>query len=343
MPLYRQPKSPYWFVRFTVGGVKVRRSTGTTSREAAEEFETKLRTDLWRQVRLGERPAYTWAQAVKRWYLEAEGRGKEQDHDKLKWFAQYLDTTVLTDINRDLIEKMRTLRRGESSPSTANRYMALVRMILRKAHRDWDWIERAPVVPMFRIEKQEPRFLTRAQFALLKRKLSKQPHLAAVAEFSVETGLRMRNVTGLQWSQVDLVRRLVIIPASRAKSGETIAVPLSAGAVRILKAQEGKHESQVFTHKKGPKGRALAFEDANGAVFKEAAAAAGVPWLRWHDLRHTWASWHIQSGTPPHVLQLLGGWKSYAMVQRYGHLTADHLLAFAEHGKGIPRKQGASK
>lgn len=341
MPLYRQPKSPYWSVRFTVGGRKIRRSTGTTSREAAEEFESKLRADIWRQVRLGQRPRYTWAEAVKRWYAEAEGRGKEHDNAKLSWFAQYLDATVLTDIDRDLIQRMRTLRAGESSPSTANRYMALARMVLRKAHREWDWIEKAPVVPMYRLESKEPRYLTRQQFAKLKKKLP--AHLAAVAEFSVETGLRMRNATGLQWSQVDLKRKLVVIPASRAKAGETIGVPLSAAAGRVLAGQKGKHQTQVFTHRKGPKGRSLAFEDANGAVFKAAAAAAGVPWLRWHDLRHTWASWHVQRGTPLHVVQVLGGWKSLAMVQRYAHLSADHLRAYVEHGQGIPRKRSNAK
>lgn len=220
--------------------------------------------------------------------------------------------------------------------------MALVRMLLRKAHRDWGWIDTPAVVPMFRLETQEPRFLTRAQFAKLKQKLPE--HLALVAEFSVETGLRMRNVTGLLWSQVDLRRKLVVIPASRAKAGETIAVPLSATAQRILKGQRGRHDTRVFTFIQGARtGPRVGFDDANGATFKAAAAAAGIPWLRWHDLRHTWASWHVQAGTPLHVVQALGGWKSLAMVQRYAHLGLDHLRAYTEHRRGIPVKLKASK
>lgn len=328
MPLYRHPESPYWWVRFSVGGIKVRRSSQSTSREAAKEFETKLRADLWRQVKLGERPRYTWREAVERWYRECESRDRERERERLKWFAQYLDDTALADIGRDLIEKVRTLRAAESSPSTANRYMALVRTILRKAHREWDWTARAPVVPMYRQEKLEPRFLTRSQFGALKRELP--GHLAALAEFSVETGLRMRNVTGLLWAQVDLRRKQLVIPAARAKAGETIAIPLSARAVTILKAQPRTHE-RVFTFRGKP------LSDANGAAFKAAALRAGLPWLRWHDLRHTWASWHVQSGTPLHVLQELGGWKSLAMVQRYAHLSTAHLRAFAEHRKGTAR------
>ena len=333
MPLYRQPKSPYWWVRFTIGGVKTRRSTQTTDRKAAEEFETKLRSDLWRQAKLGERPRYTWKEAVERWEQGAQGRDRARDRERLTWFAQYLDTTPLDSITPEIIEKLRTVRAAESSSSTANRYMALLRMILRKAHREWDWIDKAPTVPMFRLESKEPRFLTRAQFAALKRELP--THLKALAEFSVETGLRMRNATGLTWSQVDIRRRLLVIPAARAKAGETIAVPLSSGALRVLKAQRGLHETHVFPFRGRP------VDDCNGATFKAAAARAGVPWLRWHDLRHTWASWHIQAGTPPHVLQELGAWKSYEMVRRYAHLSTDHLRAFAEHRKGIPRRKRA--
>ena len=52
--------------------------------------------------------------------------------------------------------------------------------------------------------------------------------------------------------------------------------------------------------------------------------------FRWHDLRHCWASWHIQNGTPLFALQELGGWQSPEMVRRYAHLAADHLAPFAE-------------
>lgn len=329
MPLYRQAKSPYWWIRFSVGGVKTRCSSGTTERAAAEELEARLRNDRWRQYRLGERARYTWKQAIEKWYAAADGRGKKRDLERLSWFGEELDELALLDITPAIIEKLRQVRAAESSPSTANRYMALLRMILRKAHREWDWVDRAPAVPMFRLEAREPRFLTRAEAARLLRKLPK--HLKALAEFSLETGLRMRNATGLTWRQVDLRRQQLIVPAVRAKAGETIAIPLSARAAAVLRAQKGAHRTYVFVFRKRP------IADCNGAAWKKATKAARLSWLRWHDLRHTWASWHIQAGTPPHVLQALGGWKSYAMVMRYAHLSTEHLKAFAEHGKGIPR------
>ena len=62
---------------------------------------------------------------------------------------------------------------------------------------------------------------------------------------------------------------------------------------------------------------------------------AGVTDFRWHDLRHTWASWHVQNGTPLFVLQELGGWESAEMVRRYAHLSAEHLAPYAERLQGI--------
>jgi len=347
VPLYKQAKSPYWWVRFSIGGTKVRRSSGTSDRVAADEFESRLRSELWRQQKLGERPRYTWKEAVERWKGETTGRDAERDAKRLSWFAQYLDDVPLVEITPALIAKLRAVRTAEAAKrgnkrtdgkSTANRYMALVRMILRKAQREWDWLDKVPPVPMVNMEKREPRFITRTQARELLKQLAPLPHLEALAEFCLETGLRMRNATGLAWPQVDLRRRLLVVPASRAKAGETIAIPLSARALAILKAHQGNHDQYVFTVQRPQHKQAVPFSDANGGASKQAAKAAGIPWLRWHDLRHTWASWHIQAGTPPHVLQELGGWKSYDMVKRYGHLTVDHLRRFAEHRKGIPPK-----
>ena len=57
---------------------------------------------------------------------------------------------------------------------------------------------------------------------------------------------------------------------------------------------------------------------------------AGITDFRWHDLRHTWASWRAQAGTSLFALQEMGGWESSEMVRRYAHLAADHLAPCAE-------------
>ena len=68
----------------------------------------------------------------------------------------------------------------------------------------------------------------------------------------------------------------------------------------------------------------------------KALKRASIENFRWHDLRHTWASWHVQDGTPLHVFQELGGWETPLMVRRYAHLAADHLAAYASRVSLIP-------
>lgn len=71
-------------------------------------------------------------------------------------------------------------------------------------------------------------------------------------------------------------------------------------------------------------------QQVNTKGWKAALARAVIEHFRWQDLRHTWASWHVQDGTPLQVLQELGGWSSYEMVLCYAHLSALHLADYAE-------------
>lgn len=76
--------------------------------------------------------------------------------------------------------------------------------------------------------------------------------------------------------------------------------------------------------------------DSNTA-WREALKRAGIENFRFHDLRHTWVSWLIQSGVPLSVLQEMGGWESVDMVRRYAHLAPNHLT---EHAKQIDKYFG---
>lgn len=64
-------------------------------------------------------------------------------------------------------------------------------------------------------------------------------------------------------------------------------------------------------------------------MVNKAFAAANARGFRFHDLRHTWASWHVQSGTPLFVLKELGGWRTLEMVKKYAHLAPEHLAQYA--------------
>lgn len=321
--LYRRSRSPFWWVRFQLDGREYRISARTRDRAQAEEFETQARSRAWRQARLGERPVVLWEVATKRWLTETQKRSKWRDEAIIAWFGQHLKGQPIENITAEVIAELRGLKADETSQSTANRYMAFLRALLRK-----ELGTAAPKVPMYAVAKGEPRWLTRGQFDKLAKALPL--HLADMATFTVATGLRMRNVTHLTWDRVDLKRRHVWIPGSRAKAGKPIAVPLNDDAVEILKRWKGQHEERVFLFRHKP------VDDANGATFKAAAASVGLPDLRWHDLRHTWASWHVQAGTPLHALQELGGWASYEMVRVYAHLSSGHLSKYA---KAVQRRK----
>jgi len=149
-------------------------------------------------------------------------------------------------------------------------------------------------------------------------------HLADMAAFSLATGLRRANVTGLQWSQVDLVRRVAWVHPDQAKARKAIAVPLNGEAALLLRKNLEKHPTHVFSFRGKP------VIQVSTKAWYAALGRAGIENFRWHDLRHTWASWHVQQGTPLFALQELGGWESSEMVRRYAHLAAEHLAPYAD-------------
>jgi integrase len=94
--------------------------------------------------------------------------------------------------------------------------------------------------------------------------------------------------------------------------------------VVIIRKQIGRHATHVFSFKGKP------IRQVSTKAWYQALRRAGIDDFRWHDLRHTWASWHVQNGTPLHALQELGGWESAEMVRRYAHLNAEHLAPYAD-------------
>lgn len=123
---------------------------------------------------------------------------------------------------------------------------------------------------------------------------------------------------------MDLVRRQAWIHPDQAKARRAIAVPLNAEAVAIIRRQLGRHPTHVFSYRGKP------ITQVSTKAWHQAQERAGITDFRWHDLRHTWASWHVQGGTPLYALQELGGWESPEMVRRYAHLTVEHLAPYAD-------------
>jgi len=324
MSLYKRKDSTCWWVRFTHKGRRVQESTGTNDRQKAQEYEAKLVNSLWEQERLGIKPKRQWNDAVVRYVDETQHKASQvSDLYHLRWLDKYLNGVELQVINRDFLEKILKAKQAEGvANSTVNRVLEVVRGLLRKACNEWEWIDRVPAVRMLPEPKKRVRWITRNEADRLVEALPS--HLADIVRFSLETGLRRSNVTGLQWSQVDLVRRMAWIHPDQAKARKAIPVPLSTVAVLTLRKQIGKHQTHVFTYK----GNSIT--QVNTKTWRKVLKEVGIESFRWHDLRHTWASWHIQEGTPQHILQELGGWSSTEMVQKYAHLSSAHLMEWVD-------------
>ena len=205
------------------------------------------------------------------------------------------------------------------SAATVNRVIGVLNAVLNSAV-EGELIPRAPKRKRLKVATRRVRWLTQGQAKTLLAVLPK--HMADMAQFSLETGLRRGNVTGLQWSQVDLERRIAWVHPDQAKAGKAIAVPLSASAVEVIKRQKWSKREPAFAQSVFVyEGRQI-FQTST-AAWQKGLARAGIEDFHWHDLRHTWASWHVQRGTPLQVLKELGGWRTMEMVQRYAHLAAD--------------------
>jgi integrase len=110
-----------------------------------------------------------------------------------------------------------------------------------------------------------------------------------------------------------------------AKSKRARSVPLNEDAISVIERRLKTARRLVFTRGEGLEARIKQIDTRD---FERACQVAGIQDFHWHDLRHTWASWHAQRGTPLMVLKGLGGWETIEMVQKYAHLAPSHL---AEH------------
>lgn len=323
MSLYKRKDSSFWWIKVSIGGRIIQRSAGTEDKIKAQEYHDTLKAQMWQQERLGVKPNRSWREAVVRWLNETSDKAThKEDIRKLAWMDQYLGNLMLDDINQDVIDKIRSVKLNEASKATTNRYLALIRSILIRSRDECEWIDKVPKIRLFKETNSRERSLTVEQ---VKRLMQELPaHQRETVMFALATGLRQRNVLELEWSQVNLDLRHAWVKATHSKNRRPIAVPLNDTAMKVLQRQFGKHETHVFTYLGKP------LKAANTRAWGNALKRAGIEDFRWHDLRHTWATWQRQAGTPTHELQRLGGWRTGAMVERYAHLAPDHLAIAAK-------------
>lgn len=230
--------------------------------------------------------------------------------------------------------------RGPVAGATLRIRQLLVARVLKLAARFWTddgepWLKTDVAV---RIQLDKPargreRFLD--QDELLALVIAAPANFAAAILGAAWTGLRRANALGLTWDQVvfpvyaanpdgtreELQAGYIYVAGEHTKNGRPVAQPLSDRVLQLLQMQWACHVGRYVFHR----GDGQPFADIKKLWAGTKRRAGLEPTLRFHDLRHTWASELAAAGVADRHLQALGGWQEPRMVARYTHLRMEQL------------------
>jgi len=151
--------------------------------------------------------------------------------------------------------------------------------------------------------------------------------LQEIIIFAINTGLRQSEILDLKWPQVDLARKTITILVQKNKGKDTL--PLNETSLEVLKerASVRRQETEYVFHTRN----ATRITASNlQQAFYPALKKSGITKLRFHDLRHTFATRLVQEGVDLYTVQKLGRWKKISMVMRYAHHYPESLRSAVE-------------
>lgn len=334
MPLYRRADSPFWWYSFTVKGARFRGSCETTERELAEIHETNLKREAQLGAITGQRPRATLDEAFALYYdrhayrlpsakaILGASRTLLAGLGKATGLHQLTDAIVarfiakrrgtLTKTNRGRDAKGRPAPKPLSDASI-NRELTLLRTVLLKARDEWGF-DVAPIrFKLHMLTEPEPRSRYLSSDEAERLIDAAAEHLKPAIRFALLTGLRLSNIARLDWSQVDMrARQIAFQVKSRKPGGKTHVLPITAGMLVLLANQQPADKGPVFTYG----GKEIG---SWKRAWKTALKRAGISDFRFHDLRHTAASWMVQGGADLDVVQGVLGHEDIKTTQRYAH------------------------
>lgn len=297
----------------------------------ARSIESKL--DNGESVPTSEARKRTLGDAIDRYLTVTLPRAKhrksaDEQTRLLTWWKENLGERTLVTLTPSAVAAARdtlaarTVRGHAVSGSTVNRYLTALSAVLRVTAKEYGWIAKNPVPSVSRLEdsKGRERFLSDTERSRLLAECDASP-FAALGPFvrvALATGARRGELLQLQWVGVDLDRRTVRFLDT--KNGESRTVPLARTAVEDLRSwrvKSGRVAGHVFGYD----------TDQFEKPWRAARAAAGVENLRFHDLRHSAASYLAMSGASLMDIAAILGHKTLAMVKRYSHLSEQHTTA----------------
>ncbi len=315
MSLYRRTGSPFWQYSFAVNGVRFRGSTGCASKrdaqivEAGKRHEIKQRRKHIDAFRLRDCFGAYWDEHAK------HTRSAKFVFGKLAALTRILGReTLMNDLTNANLLDYRAKRRGEGlEPHSVNRDLAILKAALNHANQLHG--QQIPALAWKRIKVAEPpnrtRFLKQEEFAALIE--ASDPGLQLIIRFAVATGLRKANVLSLDWREVDLSGAMVTVTVKGDKTHSVALTPELRAALATDRQRIGKVFDTTNVRKR----------------WEKAVRDAGLEDFRFHDLRHTFASWARQSGADLADIKDALGHSSVAVTMRYAHIEAgQHKTAF---------------
>jgi integrase len=217
------------------------------------------------------------------------------------------------------------------SGATVNRYIATLSHLFTIAVKEWRLSDRNPVrdISKKKEARGRVRFLSdEERDALLAAcKESEWPQLHALVLLAISTGARRGELIHLKWADIDLKKNRATV--HETKNGEPRTLPLvgkALEAIRELKLQDSARSEYVFPQPSGFPGPYESFD----AHWYAAMKAAGITNMRFHDLRHTTASYLAQQGASLIEIADTLGHKTLSMVKRYSHLAQSHKVSVIE-------------
>jgi len=342
MGLYK--RGPVWWMRFTYNGTLRRKSTETVDRKLAERIYHsvlgKIAEGKWFDRLPGDDT--TFREMMDRYLTEHTDRNKalssqRRDRGMRDRLSEFFGDMRLTAIRPRLIADYKSKRRLDGvSPKTINNELTLMSHAFNLCVKEWEWVRDNPMkrVSRVKVRKHLERWLTLEEEERLL--AASPPWLQQLIVFAVSTGLRHREVLHLQWPEVDLLRKTITILEQKNKSIDTL--PLNARALDVLKERaKVRHLTSKYVFFTAT-GNAILINNVLRGLYT-AIEKANMRHLRFHDLRHTFATRLVQAGVDLYTVQKLGRWKTLSMLMRYAHHHSESLGAGAEVLDRVTRRE----
>jgi integrase len=234
-------------------------------------------------------------------------------------------------LTTEMIARYEARRSAEVSAFTVCNELGCLRRVLNLGKR-WGDLDTVPVITLPKKPKGRERFLSRDEITRLLEACdaSANPYLGAMVRIAINTGMRRGELLTLRWEQVNLSTSTITL--YRTKSGEPRAVPINAAVYDALVAlvpAQARRQGPVFPREDGGTWRDVR------RPFLAALESAGIDGFRWHDLRHTCASWLVMQGRTLRDVQEVLGHGDLRMSMKYAHLSAAHKRAAVDALDGL--------